>query len=45
VVPILTGLWYRQFGKGKAEQVEPESGLADEAGHSLLVRPAPGGHF
>jgi len=21
VVPILTGLWYRQFGKGKAEQV------------------------
>jgi 2-keto-3-deoxygluconate permease len=45
VVPILTGLWYRQFGQGKAAQIEPESGLADEAGHSPLERPALGGQF
>src|SRR5271156_84711 len=41
LVPILTGLWYRHFGKGRAGQGEPESVLADEAGHSALARPAP----
>jgi 2-keto-3-deoxygluconate permease len=45
VVPILTGLWYRKFGKGMAEQVEPASGLADGTGHSPLKHPAAVGHF
>jgi 2-keto-3-deoxygluconate permease len=45
VVPILTGLWYRKFGQGKAELVESESGAVDAAGHPLLPSSAAGGHF
>jgi 2-keto-3-deoxygluconate permease len=35
VVPILTGLWYRRFGQGMAEQVRPDS-----AGPALQLHPA-----
>ena len=35
VVPILTGLWYRRFGQGMAEQAR-----TDSVGPTLQLNPA-----
>jgi 2-keto-3-deoxygluconate permease len=45
VVPILTGLWYKKFGRGMAERFDPDSTAHPANQQSPIGQPALGGQL